>query len=56
MNKEEIERELRLLAQQIGHEVKTPIIKEKMLDRIRNILTLMECKIKSYRGDLKWIK
>ena len=40
--KEEIERELRLLAQQIRHEVKTPTTQEKMLDRVRNILTLME--------------
>lgn len=42
VNKKEIERELRLLAQMIRHEVKTPIIKEHMLDHIRNILTLIE--------------
>jgi len=38
----EIEREIRLLAQQIRHEIKTPIIKEKMLDRIRTVLTLLD--------------
>ena len=41
MQKKDIDRELRLLAQQIRHEIKTPIIKERMLDRIRKILTLM---------------
>ena len=41
-NKKEIDRELRLLAQQIRHEVKTPTKKEHMLDHIKNILTLID--------------
>lgn len=42
VNKKEIDRELRLLAQRIRKEISTPKTKEKMLDHIRNILTLME--------------
>lgn len=42
VNKKEIEKELRSLAQRIRHEVKTPKKREDMLDHIRNILTLIE--------------
>lgn len=43
MNKKtEIEREVRLLAQRIRHEVYAISIKEKMLDHIRKILELLE--------------
>ncbi len=41
MSKTEIERELRLLAQRIRHEVQ-PEKQGKMLDHIKKILTLME--------------
>lgn len=42
MSKKEIERELRLLAQEIRHEMHTPTIQEHMLDRVRNILQWLE--------------
>lgn len=42
MTKKETERNLRLLAQGIRHEVKDPKIQEHMLDLVREILISME--------------
>lgn len=44
MPEEKIERNLRLLAQGIRHEVKDPKIQEHMLDLVRKILISMEKK------------